>query len=987
MLEQAELYLAKVIPWPQEGDEPAYVNIHWTSQSPGFNKPRWNGRACLSVQDATSAIKWVQSLADARDIYVCMSTQREMVEKISKAGFAYRDAVRNQQNAVALKSLFIDLDAKGLDKNSYATPDDALQALMAFLKASGMPPPSLIVASGGGYHCYWTLVPALAPDDWKPLAHALAEATKQFGLKCDTQCTIDSARVLRVPDTLNRKTDPGKPVRIIGTPRGDYLVSYIEQILAPYKAVLPAKVTVTSSPLPPRPPIPGVSPLAAGIEIFKAPLINLDEIAKECPFVNEAIATGGKDYGNPLWNITTFLSTFTEGQEDDAHRMAKAHKDYARQSTQELFERKEREKARSNLGWPSCAAISGSGSKHCQSCRHFPLGRTPFHPVWSATQRASAPMGGTQGVVPAGSVPQPDDVPDGYRRDAQGLVSKVVRDDSGADQLTLISNYPMTDPWLQEDPSRLHFTTTTQRGKDRHVFIDTEVINGQGMRTSLQLQGFMLPEKPTGVTAVGRFLMSWVEKLQKTRDSVTTQPFGWDVADGGVVGFSFGGRLWTPTGDKQATGDDRVLTKKYQPTGHRSHWDTAAKLIFDQGRPDLEVILASAFAAPLMKFTGHRGTLLSVYSSESGIGKTTALNTAAAVWGRPKTTVQMLDDTGNSVMNSLGRIRSLPLYWDELKTEDQHRKFVSLTFQVTGGRERARLTQKITQRETGEWETLFISASNDSLLDFVVKNTSTTPAGLYRIFEYEVAYVPPTAAGQILSSKAQLITAKLEENHSHVGLDYAKFLGANHAAVEADLERDLAGLEAELKIDREERHWNSLIATLLAGARYANQLNITKFDEPAMKKFLAVKLDGMRKERKERPIDMNQIMSVSAIFSQFLNDMRTRHTLVTNKVHISRGKPAKGSIVIRNDTTKLDAIHVHVGKEDKILRISSMGLGEWLTDKGYSRHRFMIALEREFGFKKTDGILGSGTEMACAKQYLLEVDLAGTTHINFIDEL
>jgi hypothetical protein len=81
-----------------------------------------------------------------------------------------------------------------------------------------MPRPNLVVHSGGGLHVYWVLARALTPADWQPLAFALAEATKQHGLKCDTQCTVDRARVLRIPGTLNTKYDPPRLVRFAGKP-------------------------------------------------------------------------------------------------------------------------------------------------------------------------------------------------------------------------------------------------------------------------------------------------------------------------------------------------------------------------------------------------------------------------------------------------------------------------------------------------------------------------------------------------------------------------------------------------------------------------------------------------------------------------------------------------------------------------------------------------------------------------------------------------
>ena len=206
---QARQYLARVLPWPNAGETPAYVNIHWTFQGENFDKPAWTGRAVSSVNEAINAIQFALKGANTRDIYVCLSTQRESEERTSANGFKYRVPIRSQQNAVALRSLFLDIDCKG---EGYANLNEAVVALAGFLKATGLPKPSIMVASGGGLHVYWVVSRALTPDEWKPLAYALAEATKQHGLKCDTQVTIDSARVLRIPNTFNRKTDPARPV-------------------------------------------------------------------------------------------------------------------------------------------------------------------------------------------------------------------------------------------------------------------------------------------------------------------------------------------------------------------------------------------------------------------------------------------------------------------------------------------------------------------------------------------------------------------------------------------------------------------------------------------------------------------------------------------------------------------------------------------------------------------------------------------------------
>ena len=175
-------------------------------------------RPSVPIRDeAVRTVEWAKGLPDTRDIYVCMSSQRTAQEKTSKNGHKYLAAIRNQENAVALKSLFIDLDAKGTGQKLVCQPRQGDRCVGDF-SATGLPKPSMVVGSGGGLHVYWTLMRALSPDEWRPLAYALAEATKQVGLKCDTQCTIDSARILRVPDTLNHKTTPGKPVALACSP-------------------------------------------------------------------------------------------------------------------------------------------------------------------------------------------------------------------------------------------------------------------------------------------------------------------------------------------------------------------------------------------------------------------------------------------------------------------------------------------------------------------------------------------------------------------------------------------------------------------------------------------------------------------------------------------------------------------------------------------------------------------------------------------------
>ncbi|WP_454627673.1 DUF927 domain-containing protein [Bradyrhizobium cenepequi] len=998
MSEHAKEYLAKVLPWPQEGEPPAYVNIHWTltKLNSHTGKPIWTGRACRSVQEAANTVEWALRGSDTKDIYVCMSTQLDALEKTSGKGHKYLAPLRSQENAVKLKSLFVDLDAKGEDKNSYATIPEAAAALAKFITEVDLPKPSAIVTSGGGLHVYWTFDRALTIDEWQPLAFALAEATKKHGLKCDTGCTIDSARILRVPGTFNRKLDTARPVGLAGGRTGnDYSVERLERSLEPYKVAIPTSAAALTT-LPRRPPLKGESDLSAGVDRGASAPVDLCAVATQCGFIRDAIATNGAQLANPLWNLTTLISTFAINGRNEAHRMASGHPGYTLQSTDELYDRKERERAAKGLGWPSCRTVSASGAPQCVGCPHFAAGKSPlnFAPKPQATLVvAPSTSGGSPVNPPAGAgagqpgaiVPNAD-LPPGYKRLGNGIVCRILINSDGSAQDEPISTYPMFDPLIQPSPVyTLFFSTITEVGRTTRIALPTKEISAKdGLKRNLWGQGLPLREVET--KAVTEFIVSWLEHLQKNKSMVVSSaPFGWSLHGGKIEGFIFGGSIWTPTGDRQAAVPSAVIERQYRPEGDIQPWIDAAKLITSQGRPALDAILASAFAAPLMKFTREPGILLSTYSQESGIGKTTTMKIAQAVWGNPKTAMQGTSDTHNGIMNKIGQIRVLPLYWDEIKTEEDSKRFVKIVFDLTRGQEKARSSQTGELRESGQWQTMLVSASNDSITDAVVGQTKQTLAGYYRVFEYAIAS-GKGGKGQINSTDATQLVGKIDDNYGVVGLEYAKFLGKNHKTIEKEVEAFDKAIGLELKLENEERFWRVMLTALLSGAKYANDLNFTTIDIPALKQFLVGVITEMRSNIKAQPVDMEKVDNVSNALAQFLGDKRARHTLRTNKIHTTAGKPPANTISVVGDASRLDAIEVHLGVEDKLLRISSSRLTAWLMENGYSRHMFVKSLEKTFGAKMIKGRIGAGTQYAGAKEYILEISLTGTTHANFIDE-
>jgi hypothetical protein len=379
-----------------------------------------------------------------------------------------------------------------------------------------------------------------------------------------------------------------------------------------------------------------------------------------------------------------------------------------------------------------------------------------------------------------------------------------------------------------------------------------------------------------------------------------------------------------------------------------------------------------SFAAPLVRFTGFPGLILNAYSAESGIGKTTAMKVSQSVWGHPVLAMQGLNDTSNSVLGKMGQIRSLPMYWDEIKSEQQVKRFCSIVFDLTGGREKTRMNADATLKMSGTWQTMMVSASNDSLVDGMAREVGSTTAGLHRLFEY---VVPKPAQVTHDIGAVQRLAGRLEDNYGHAGLVYAKFLGTNWKRVEKEVAALQDELNVEVRTKQEERMWVATIAVVLKGADYANELGLTHIDVPALRDFMFEVLTRMRGEVNASPSDLTNDMSVSTVLAEFLNSTRSRNTLLTNRIWVSKGKPPKGSIQIKSDTTKLGELMVQIGQEDGLIRISSTALSRWMGERNYSRHTFTKKLEAEFGLKTVNGKLGGGTEMAAAMEYLIELDI------------
>jgi hypothetical protein len=958
--EATRLFLYRVLPWHPVGRPDAYVNVHWTFKGPAYDRAAWSGRACISIDECINSIQWAQRQADTRDFYVCLSTQREYEERKTKNGRTMRIARRSQENACQLRALYIDVDVKSGDHHAdgYEDITEAATTSLDFFKRAGLPRPTLYVKTGsGGLHFYWCISEALDVATWQPLANALAEATRRFRLRADTAVTVDSARVMRLPGTKHFRAGKMAEMDINQVLPHDYSVEQMRAALAPYMGA--QVITLT-----PRGKITGPNAdLVAGIEQPKAQPINIDTVAQAgCGFIAEALKTGGANYGNPLWNLTTLTSVFTEGGHVDAHRMASGWPGYSPHETEELFQRKEREHTEKNLGWPSCQSVENAG---CVSCRTCPLKGPSTRPLQFGRP--------TQVPVQAPPLPVDPELPHGYSRDSSGFITRIITKPDGTSYPERVVNKPILQGWMQEEPEwAIHFRTRLSGGSDeRQLCIPMEVSNTtDGFAAYVGKLG--IPLSANEKKEFREFIVAWQTKLQQLKEGViTSQPFGWSEHNGKINGFAYGGYVWQRGTSKPAANPDAQILKYFTPKGELQPWLDAAKMITDLRTPERDTFIAAAFAAPLVHIANFRGAVVSAFS-ESGYFKSASMIVGLSVWGHPQATKQELNDTQNSVFRRIGTLAALPVFWDEIKSEEDHVQFANLVFRMSGGKERSRMNSDGGLQTQGLWKTLLMSASNNSILDHVLRANKATSAGILRVFEYEIPKVDSPKS----ATSADALTAALDNNFGQAGLVYSKFLGENYERISQEVVDCRERFEVKFKLEKEERLWGGMMAVLFMGARYANEIGLTQIDLQAMLGFLARTLTRMRGEIRSRPISLTDKAAISNVLQQYLGETQARHMLKTDRIHINRGKPAANSVKIIGATDKLDGIWIHVAKDSKIMRLAATPFREWCHTKGYTAHAMINAMAREFNVKPAaQGRLGGGTPFVSMIEYVLDLDL------------
>jgi hypothetical protein len=237
---------------------------------------------------------------------------------------------RTQDHVQAKKCLYLDIDA-GAEKferdpdGTYPSNEDAQRELMAFIKATKLLP-SIIVHSGAGLHVYYALAEEIGADEWLPLAQALGATAKAHGLKVDSSCTTDSARVLRPPGALHKN---GQRARVLKATGREYTPAELDRLLPAPEGDGGSMQSSRRAPL---------LDVNAGLVLFEPVPTSALKVAENCAAMRE-IAEAQGHVPEPRWRaMLGVVKACTEGL-DIAHEWSRGHPDYDPEETEEKYNR------------------------------------------------------------------------------------------------------------------------------------------------------------------------------------------------------------------------------------------------------------------------------------------------------------------------------------------------------------------------------------------------------------------------------------------------------------------------------------------------------------------------------------------------------------------------------------------------------------------------------------------------------------------------
>jgi len=752
------------------------------------------------------------------DVYVALATYDEKVAQVK----GNKDR-RTIQNSRFIKSLFLDLDG-------YETKKAAAQALNDFMVKTGLDllGTPYIVSSGGGLHCYWPLTETVSVDDWRPVAENFKRLCKQESLRIDNTVTADSARILRIPETYNFKAKYDKPRQVRILTEGDTfdfetMAEHIRAQLKSLPAALPSNVIELPGTRPTAPTQTAVKLFENSVTKFRT-IVEKTKAGTGCGQLAYYFENAEEDGMEPIWRGLLSIAQKCEESEKAVIWLSQMHPyDEDRMHT----------KLREIKGPYPCTKFDSENPGICTDCQHWGKITNPLALGREMAVEVEAKEVEVQLDQEVKRVLRPEP-PKGYAYGKNGGTF-MERDDEDADgnkikrQIMLLPYdlFPV-DILTQNGEHTVHMLANRKEGAQAITFPQKCAVSKEETLKHLATQNVIAAFGAGNDKNLFDYVRACVEKLSTEKSPIKVPAnYGWQ-ADGSFV---YGGRIYFKGGSVKVPmpGLENIVMHT-QPTGSIVAWRNFVNLLVKKQMWDHVTILMMGMAAPLMRFTGIYGLTIHLGSTESGTGKTLALEGAASVWGHP---VHYRTSKGTSpvaMQQRLGLLNSCPLITDEItaKNRKDFEWFPEYLLDKTEGRGKERMESGANRERLNlsTWQTMSFMSSNTHGVDYLTGGRKHSSEGeLRRLLEFimdqELRWEPHEI--EVIKS--------LSSNYGVAGEMLVPFMVDNQEMLAQLVPEIVTRMYKEFKATNDERFWMAGIGAtaamcVIASDKHAGIVNV-----------------------------------------------------------------------------------------------------------------------------------------------------------------
>ena len=875
-------------------------------------------------RDGRTYHRFAESLSE---LETCIDELQEANLNVFVALNTFSQRSRKTDCALFCKTLFIDLDVDPENAKKYASKEEALSALDDFLKVTDLPPP-VRVDSGGGVHAYWILDQDVPTAEWKTLASKFKKLCLDH-IKIDPAVTADAARILRCPDSYNRKKTPPALTKLLDTDFQEW--SYEE-----FKKYLGDTPSATES-------IFDLLPKGMDEDTKRIARVDNYETSFQDIAVKSLEGTGCAQIKHALLNPKTIsydewysalgIARHCIDWESAIHQLSEDYDGYDHDKT--VW------KADQTLGAPrSCDFFASTWPERCEGCAF--KGRIR-NPLGIGRRLVEAPT--TEKISEEDAIrveTNPEEVPTfptylkPFIRGKNGGIYYMPPpeiDEAGVKfqpEPTMISSNDFFPIKRKYSPGagEVYVIRVVMPHETREFDVSMEAFNSQDMFKKIFGKEGVTPPTQKHWTVLMDYMNKWAQYLQsQSAADIIRSQMGW-AADNSA--FILGAIEVDKNGAERKSATSplvRSVAKMLEPRGTYEKWKECAH---ELNRPDFEMhafAVGMAFGSPLMRFCTTKGMTF-CYTGNTGGAKSGALIAAVSVFASPNDASVFKATDNGFVMRALN-FKNILLGIDEVKDKDP-KELSNLIHSIAQGKGKIRMQASVNAEREQELSAAQISlwTSNESMIDRLFAAKRNPTGEMARYMEYRI---PRPALLNQDPDWGGKVFDPFNHNYGWAGREYVKNL---MLISDADIELAISRWRERIGQSRfgrnvSYRFFENAAAATFAGLEFARDFNIVEYDVDRI--FNTVMLQSIIVRDKT---SKDQTVDYEGLITEFFNENHRGILIFNGGVSTTEiYGPLKGRL-------ELDTGHFFIPKQSfddfliQTCKVSTAEMQQVLTGKG-----------------------------------------------------